>query len=61
MTHQLHIDVTSQQRRKFEAAVKALGYGTMSSYIRQKIREAIATAEEIEAEALREARGENRS
>jgi len=44
---QLHTDVDSQQLQKFKAAVKALGYGTMSEYIRQKIREAIAAAEEV--------------
>jgi len=47
MTQQLHVDVTSEQIRKFKAAVKVLGYGTMSEYIRQKIREAIAAAEEV--------------
>lgn len=44
---QLHIDVDSQQLQKFKAAVKALGYGTMSEYIRTKIRQAIREAEEI--------------
>jgi len=50
MTQQLHIDVTRQQLWKFKAAVKALGYGTMSSYIRQCIRQAILAAEEIDRE-----------
>jgi Arc/MetJ-type ribon-helix-helix transcriptional regulator len=48
MKQQLHIDVTSKQLRKFKAAVKALGYGTMSEYIRAKIRQAIKEVEEIE-------------
>jgi Arc/MetJ-type ribon-helix-helix transcriptional regulator len=48
MKQQLHIDVNSQQLRKFKAAVKVLGFGTMSEYIRAKIRQAIKEAEEIE-------------
>ena len=48
MTQQLHVDVNSEQLRNFKAAVKALGYGTMSEYIRTKIRQAIREAEEID-------------
>jgi Arc/MetJ-type ribon-helix-helix transcriptional regulator len=48
MKQQLHIDVTSEQLQKFKAAVKTLGYATMSEYIRAKIRQAIKEAEEIE-------------
>ena len=47
MKQQLHIDVTSEQLRKFKAAVKALCYGTMSEYIRAKIRQAINEEEDI--------------
>jgi hypothetical protein len=48
MKQQLHIDVTSEQLRKFKAAVKTLGFATMSEYMRAKIRQAITEAEEIE-------------
>jgi Arc/MetJ-type ribon-helix-helix transcriptional regulator len=48
MKQQLHIDIASEQLRKFKAAVKALGYGTMSEYIRAKIRQAIREAEQID-------------
>jgi Arc/MetJ-type ribon-helix-helix transcriptional regulator len=47
MKQQLHVDVTSEQLRKFKAAVKVLGYATMSEYIRAKIRQAIKEAEDI--------------
>lgn len=53
MTQQLHIDVDGQQLKKFKAAVKALGYVTMSAYLRQKIFEAIREAKEIDREVSR--------
>lgn len=45
---QLHVDLQENQLRKFKAAVKALGYATMSSFIREKIRQAIREAEDID-------------
>ena len=45
---QLHVDLQETQLRKFKDAMKALGYRTMSAFIRQKIREAIREAEKIE-------------
>jgi len=47
---QLHVEVNPQQLQKFKATVKVLGYGTMSAYVRQKIREAIKEAEQISQE-----------
>lgn len=41
---QVHIDIEDSQLRKFKDAVKALGYRTMSEYIREKIRQAIKEA-----------------
>jgi metal-sulfur cluster biosynthetic enzyme len=42
---QLHIDIEEGQLLKFKAAVKALGYCTMSEYVREKVRQAIKEAE----------------
>lgn len=46
---QLHIDIQDELLKQFKVAVKALGYHTMSEYIREKIRQAIRDALEKEA------------
>jgi len=48
---QLHIDIQDELLKQFKVAVKALGYHTMSEYIREKIRQAIREALEKEASA----------
>ena len=47
---QLHIDIQDELLRQFKVAVKALGYHTMSEYIRACIRNATKEAEEIDHE-----------
>jgi len=45
---QLHVEVDSKQIQKFKAAVRVLGYRTMSEFIREQIRQAIREAQEID-------------
>ena len=41
---QLHIDMLDEQHHRFKIAVKKLGYGTMSGYLRESVREVIERA-----------------
>lgn len=42
---QLHVELTRSQYRKFQAALKKLGYRTISEQVRENVRRVIAEAE----------------
>ena len=42
----IHIRLDDSQYQKFREDVKKMGYGTMSAYLREQIREIIRRAEE---------------
>jgi len=44
----LHVPLEDSQYEKFRLAVQKLGYVTMVSYVREKVREAIKQVEPIE-------------
>jgi len=46
--HDWHIKLDCNQYKRFRAAIKKLGYKTASAFVREKIRQAIREAEEIE-------------
>lgn len=43
---QLHIDLDDGQYKRFRAAIKKLGYKTVSAFVREKVRNAIKEAGE---------------
>ena len=42
---QLHVEIEAAFYERGKRAIKALGYGTTSEYVREKIRQAIKEAE----------------
>jgi len=43
---QIHVEVENDQYKRFRAAIKKLGYKTVSAFVREKIRNVIKEAEE---------------
>ena len=44
--HDLHVKLDDDQYKLFRAAIKKLGYKTVSAFVREKVRNAIKEAEE---------------
>lgn len=45
---QLHVEIGRSQYRKFQAALKKLGYGTVSEVVREHVRRVIAEAKTVQ-------------